>query len=198
MTACFHVQVLMSIFFFSFDGVHHLGDSATHPIELLATRLGRKLLLAGSRGASSSRLPSRAASGPLGRVHPLGRVRQRNPGAMGDKLTNMLSIFADSLGQQASRFEPVVGHGCSPKANIIFPACRGKCLVSNKSSLCISCEEFKHSKSFAARARLLQIQIGANCLSRSRALATKAHRLRLVRLRMMLNGFASPEYIRST
>ena len=36
------------------------------------------------------------------------------------KLTNMLSIFADSLGQQASRFEPVVGHGCSPKANLIF------------------------------------------------------------------------------
>ena len=44
------------------------------------------------------------------------------------KLTNMLSIFADSLGQQASRFEPVVGHGCSPKANLIFPACLEKCL----------------------------------------------------------------------
>ena len=44
------------------------------------------------------------------------------------KLTNMLSIFADSLGQQASRFESVVGHGCSPKANLIFPACLGKCL----------------------------------------------------------------------
>ena len=60
----------------------------------------------------------------------------------------------------------------------------GGFLVSNKSSLCIPCEEFKHSKSFAARARLLQIQIGADCLCRSRALATKAHRFRLVRLRM--------------
>ncbi len=101
------------------------------------------------------------------------------------KLTNMLSIFADSLGQQASRFEPVVGHGCSPKANLIFPACLGKCLVSNKSSLRTSCEEFKHSKSFVARAQLLQIQIGADCLCRSHAVATKAHRFRLVRLRMM-------------
>ena len=76
--------------------------------------------------------------------------------------------------------------GCSPQANLIFPACLGKCLVSNKSSLCMSCEEFKHSKSFAARARLLQIQIGADCLCRSRALATKAHRFRLVRLRVFL------------
>ena len=105
-------------------------------------------------------------------------------GAMRIKLTNMLSIFADSLGQQASRFEPVVGHGCSPKANLIFPACLGKCLVTNKSSLCESCEEFNHSKSIAARARLLQIQMGADCLCRSRALATKAHRFRLVRLRV--------------
>ena len=31
-----------------FDGVHLLGESATHPIELLATRLGVLLLLAGS------------------------------------------------------------------------------------------------------------------------------------------------------
>jgi len=31
-----------------FDGVHSLGESATHPIELLATRLGVLLLLAGS------------------------------------------------------------------------------------------------------------------------------------------------------
>ena len=105
-------------------------------------------------------------------------------GAMRVKLTNMLSIFAESLGQQASRFEPVVGHGCSPKANLIFPACLGKCLVSNKSSPCISCEEFNHSKSIAARARLLQIQIGASCLCRSRALATKAVQCRLVRLRV--------------
>ena len=104
-------------------------------------------------------------------------------GAMRIKLTNMLSIFADSFGQQASRFEAVVGHGCSPAANLIFPACLGRCLVTNKSSLCISCEEFKHSKSIAARARLLQIQIGVNCLCRSRALATKAVQFRLVRLR---------------
>ena len=104
-------------------------------------------------------------------------------GAIRIKLTNMLSIFADSLGQQASRFEPVEGHGCSPKANLIFPACLGKCLVSNKSSLYTSCEEFKHSKSFVARARLLQIQIGADCLCRSRALAPKAVQFRLVRLR---------------
>ena len=31
-----------------FDGVHPLGESATHPIELLAMRLGVLLLLAGS------------------------------------------------------------------------------------------------------------------------------------------------------
>ena len=30
-----------------FDGVHLLGESATHPIELLATRLGVLLLLEG-------------------------------------------------------------------------------------------------------------------------------------------------------
>ena len=57
-------------------------------------------------------------------------------------------------------------------------------LVTNKSSLCIPCEEFKHLKSIAARARLLQIQIGVDCLCRSRALATKAVQFRLVRLRM--------------
>ena len=102
----------------------------------------------------------------------------------------MLSVFADSLGQ-ASNFQSIVINGCSPAANLIFPACLGKCLVSNKSSLCISCEEFKHSKSFAARARLLQIQIGADCLCRSPALATKAHRFRLVRLRMW-SEIASP------
>jgi len=37
----------MSIYFFSFDVAHPLGDSATHPIEPLATRLGALLLLAG-------------------------------------------------------------------------------------------------------------------------------------------------------
>ena len=31
-----------------FDGVHLFGESATHPIELLATRLGVLLLLEGS------------------------------------------------------------------------------------------------------------------------------------------------------
>ena len=64
-------------------------------------------------------------------------------------------------------------------------------IAPNKSSLCISCEEFKHSKSIAARARLLQIQKGVDCLCRSRALATKAHRFRLVRLRMW-SGITSP------
>ena len=106
------------------------------------------------------------------------------------KLTNMLSIFADSLGQ-ASNFQSIAINGCSPAANLIFPACLGKCLVSNKSSLYTSCEEFKHSKSFVARARLLQIQIGADCLCRRRALATKAHRFRLVRLRRLPKGTTS-------
>ena len=45
-------------------------------------------------------------------------------------------------------------------------------IAPNKSSLWKSCEEFKHSKSIAARTRLLQIQIGVDCLCRSRALAT--------------------------
>ena len=48
-------------------------------------------------------------------------------GAMRVKLPNMLSIFADSLGQ-ASNFQSIVINGCSPKANLIFPACLGKCL----------------------------------------------------------------------
>jgi len=37
--------------------------------------------------------------------------------AMRIKPTNMLSIIADSLGRQTTCFEPVGGHGCSPKAN---------------------------------------------------------------------------------
>ncbi len=53
----------MSIYFFSFDEVHPLGDSATHPIEPLATRLGRKLLLAG-------RIPQRRR--PCGAHHARG------------------------------------------------------------------------------------------------------------------------------
>ena len=50
-------------------------------------------------------------------------------GAMRIKLTNMLSIFADSLGQ-ASNFQSIVSNGGSPAANLIVPACLGKCLVS--------------------------------------------------------------------
>jgi len=38
----------MNINFFGVDPLHLMGDSATHPIELLATRLGSLLLLAGS------------------------------------------------------------------------------------------------------------------------------------------------------
>ncbi|MCF8207992.1 MAG: hypothetical protein K9K38_01080 [Rhodoferax sp.] len=38
----------MNTRFFGFEGHHHLGDSATHPIAPLATRLGPKTLLAGS------------------------------------------------------------------------------------------------------------------------------------------------------
>ncbi len=45
------------------------------------------------------------------------------------KLTNMLSIFAASPGQ-ASNFQPIVINGCSPAANLIFPACLGKGLGS--------------------------------------------------------------------
>jgi len=38
----------MKIDICDFDEIHPLGESATHPIELLATRLGVLLLLAGS------------------------------------------------------------------------------------------------------------------------------------------------------
>ena len=72
-------------------------------------------------------LAYRYTDGEYGEVMPsriirnkTGTVPQWEPGTMRIKLTNMLSIFADSLGQQASRFESVVGHGCSPKANLIF------------------------------------------------------------------------------
>ena len=37
----------MNVYIYYFDGVHPLGESATHPIELLATRLGMLLLLEG-------------------------------------------------------------------------------------------------------------------------------------------------------
>ena len=50
------------------------------------------------------------------------------------KLTNMLSIFADSLGQ-ASNFHSIVISGCSPAANLIFPACLGKCLETKPDKL---------------------------------------------------------------
>ncbi|HOE44173.1 MAG TPA: hypothetical protein PLB25_21460 [Rhodoferax sp.] len=39
LTVGFHLQVLMRIYFFGFDGFHPLHGSATHPIEPLATRL---------------------------------------------------------------------------------------------------------------------------------------------------------------
>ena len=54
-------------------------------------------------------------------------------GAMRVKLTNMLSIFADSLGQ-VSNFQSIVINGCSPAANLIFPACLGKCPVPDLAS----------------------------------------------------------------
>ena len=44
-------------------------------------------------------------------------------GAMRINLANMLSIFANSLGQQASRFEPALGHGCSANVNLILITC---------------------------------------------------------------------------
>jgi hypothetical protein len=53
----------------------------------------------------------------------------REIGALRAKLTNMLSIFADFL-ELASRFQPTLVNGCSPPANLIFPACLGKCLDS--------------------------------------------------------------------
>ena len=40
LTTCFHFQVIMSSYSFSFGGVHLVGGSARHPIEPLATRLG--------------------------------------------------------------------------------------------------------------------------------------------------------------
>ena len=60
----------MSIYFFCFDEVDPLGGSTTHPIEPLAPRLGRKLLLAGSSGASSSPLQDRSDAARLARVTP--------------------------------------------------------------------------------------------------------------------------------
>ena len=59
--------------------------------------------------------------------------------------------------------------------------------VSDNSSLCNFREEFKKvMKSFVARAQPPHIQIGTDCLSRSRALATKAVLFRLVWLRSMV------------
>ena len=84
------------------------------------------------------------------------------------------------LWQQASHFEPVVVNGCSPKANHIFPACLGKCLVFNKSSLFNFREKFKKvMKSFVARAQLPHTQNTPTMFCRSRALVTKAVRFRL-------------------
>jgi len=61
----------MEIEDFSFYHDHPMGDSATHPIEPLATRLGGVASPCGQEPTASSRLPRRAASGPLGRVQPL-------------------------------------------------------------------------------------------------------------------------------
>jgi len=48
----------MNVDIYYFDGVHRLGEGATHPIELLATRLGVLLLLEGRS------LPRRRAAAP--------------------------------------------------------------------------------------------------------------------------------------
>ena len=50
------------------DAVDLLRVSATHPIEPPWGALGALLLLAGSKPAASSRLPSPPHDGPLGRV----------------------------------------------------------------------------------------------------------------------------------
>ena len=44
LTVGFHLQVLMRIYFFGFDGIHPLHDSAAYPIEPLATRLWSLLM----------------------------------------------------------------------------------------------------------------------------------------------------------
>ncbi|MCF8211936.1 MAG: hypothetical protein K9K38_21400 [Rhodoferax sp.] len=52
--------------YFCFDAIHPLGESATHPIEPLATPLGSLLLLAGSsplRRRAYPEAPSAAHSG---------------------------------------------------------------------------------------------------------------------------------------
>ena len=70
LTVGFHLQVLMRIYFFGFDGIHPLHDSATHSIEPLATRLGALPIPrppgrhAGSSGATSS--PLQGATMPQG------------------------------------------------------------------------------------------------------------------------------------
>jgi len=51
----------MNINFFGVDQLHLMSDSATHPIELLATRLGALRLLAGS--SLPRRHPCRAQPG---------------------------------------------------------------------------------------------------------------------------------------
>ena len=145
----------MNIDFFGFDGVHLLGDSATHPMEPLATRLGSLLLLAGRSCSWSSRL--RGAAMP--EAWPAQAVQ----------------TCAGTFGAAALALPRRAASG--PLGRVLL-----RNLVSNKSSLCESCEEFKYSKSFVARARLLQIQIGTDCLFRSRALAPNAVQFRLVRL----------------
>ena len=48
LTACFHLQVHMSIYFLSSNAVHPLGGAAMHPIESLVTRFWGLLRLAGN------------------------------------------------------------------------------------------------------------------------------------------------------
>jgi len=96
LTACFYLELLMRIYFFSVDRSHQRVNSIA------------------VRKVNAHQDLEMKTSG------------QRNLGAMRVKLTKMLSIFTDSLGRQVSRFEPVVGHGCSPKANLIFSSLPGK------------------------------------------------------------------------
>jgi hypothetical protein len=56
------------------EQAHQMGDSATHPIERILTRLGALLHPCARECAASSRLPSRA------RLHPLGCVQLPNLG----------------------------------------------------------------------------------------------------------------------
>jgi hypothetical protein len=64
----------MHIYIFGHERTHQLGDSATHPIERILTRLGALLHPWRFKSALRPRLPSRA------RLRPLGCVQLPNPG----------------------------------------------------------------------------------------------------------------------